>query len=112
MPVYEYHCLNCQKDFSLFQTYAEYGTVPAVCPECGAENVRRRIGRVHTAEGDKARLQHLSDDVRGQDSNQALGKVMRGISEQSGVALKPEYKEVISRLERGESRASIDKDYD
>ena len=112
MPNYDFLCDACKNDFSLFFSYSEYDDARPECPKCGSVSVHRRIGRVTTAENDRERIQKLRCETANDNSSQALGRVMRSVSEQSGVNLKPEYKEVISRLERGESRASIDRDYD
>ena len=112
MPIYEYICDNCHNDFSVYFSYAEYNQAHPACASCGSLDVHRKIGSIRTAESGHARLDRLKQDVNGDASSQALGKVIRSVSDQAGLSLKPEYKEVISRLERGESRASIDRDYD
>jgi putative FmdB family regulatory protein len=44
MPSYEYECLDCKHDFSVFLTIKEMESQPAVaCPHCGSDNVRRKI---------------------------------------------------------------------
>lgn len=111
MPTYDYYCDVCQSGFSLFFSFSDYDNAHPICPNCRSEKVKRRIGRVSTSENDRVKLERLRKETANDNSSQALGRVMRSVSEQSGVSLKPEYKEVISRLERGESRASIDRDY-
>ena len=36
MPVYEYYCLKCQKEFELRRPVSQVSE-PAFCPSCGAE---------------------------------------------------------------------------
>ncbi len=112
MPAYDYICEECGKTFSLFLSYAEYGTAPVFCPECGTDHVRRVITPVRVAVNERARLQQLSEEAAGSNSSQMLGKVMRTIQEQSGRELPPDTNEALTRLERGESPSSINKDYD
>lgn len=112
MPVYEYICASCGTPFSLFLTYAEYDTKTVTCPVCGAADVRRKIRPVRVMTGEKARLQRVSEEAAGSNSSQMLGKVMRTIQENSGRELPPDTNEALTRLERGESPAEIDKDYD
>ena len=93
-------------------SYAEYGTVKVCCPLCGTEKVRRKIRPVRVAGNDRERLRELSREAAGNNSSQMLGKVMRTIQEQSGRELPADTNEALTRLEKGESPASIDKDYD
>ena len=111
MPTYEYICENCGKGFSLFLTYDEYDHAEVCCPECASGQVRRRIRPVRVTVNEHARLQRLSEEAAGNNSSQMLGKVMRTVQEQSGRELPPDTNEALTRLERGESPADIDKDY-
>jgi len=44
MPAYEYECLDCQKEFSVFLSIKEFESAPKiVCPHCGSDHVRRKI---------------------------------------------------------------------
>ena len=112
MPTYDYICEECRKSFSVFLRYEEYEKAEVVCPDCGSGKVRRRIGAVPVAVGEKARLQKVSQEAAGNNSSQMLGKVMRTIQEQSGRQLPPDTNEALTRLEKGESPEKINKDYD
>ena len=35
MPIYEYHCVNCGKDFEFMQKFSD--APKSNCPECGGE---------------------------------------------------------------------------
>lgn len=93
-------------------SYQEYDRADVHCPECGADSVRRRIRPVRVASGEQARLRQLTEEAAGNDSPQMLGKVMRTIQQQSGRELPPDTNEALTRLEKGESPAAINKDYD
>lgn len=112
MPIYEYICENCRKPFSLFLSYSDYDNAVISCPDCGSANIRRKIRPIRVTTGEKARLQQLSEEAAGNDSSQMLGKVMRTIQQQSGRELPPDTNEALTRLEKGESPAEINKDYD
>ena len=43
MPIYEYLCKSCNKEFSLKQHIAEYDTGKVVCNYCGSNNVVRKF---------------------------------------------------------------------
>jgi putative FmdB family regulatory protein len=49
MPLYSYHCAQCDKDVELL---IGSGDTP-VCPSCGSENMERMLGRV-ASEGKSA----------------------------------------------------------
>ena len=112
MPNYEYQCGACGKKFSGYLSYAAYDTAVVSCPACSSADVRRIIRPVRVAVGDKQRLRNVAAEVGRDDSSAALGKVMRTVQQTSGKSLSPEYDEVLTRMESGESRESIDKDYD
>ncbi len=112
MPVYDYLCKDCGKDFDIFLNYAEYGHAEVRCPACDSRNVTRKIHSVRVTGSDRERLRKLSEEASGDNSSQMLGKVMRTIQQQSGRDLPPDTNEALTRLEKGESPASINKDYD
>jgi putative FmdB family regulatory protein len=41
MPIYEYHCNNCSKDFE----YLVFGKKDPVCPSCKSKKVGRLISK-------------------------------------------------------------------
>ena len=42
MPLYEYRCSQCRKEFTLLRRMDE-ATAPAVCPACGSTETERLI---------------------------------------------------------------------
>lgn len=42
MPIYEYCCQDCGRDFDLFVRTADKRSDP-VCPECGSARVRKAV---------------------------------------------------------------------
>jgi putative FmdB family regulatory protein len=41
MPVYEYVCEACQKEFEKFLTLSEHDREKIVCPVCGSDKVHQ-----------------------------------------------------------------------
>ncbi len=50
MPLYEFRCEDCQKDF---EELVRTGTETMPCPTCGGEHVHRLISRVAFSSGGK-----------------------------------------------------------
>jgi putative FmdB family regulatory protein len=38
MPLYEFHCRRCQRDFELRQSLSEHEAHRPICPACGARD--------------------------------------------------------------------------
>lgn len=116
MPTYEYICQDCRKRFSLFQTYAEYGSVKVTCTHCQSENVLRRIGRIRTLRsegsitGDLGGFENYDNlDGLGDDPKE-MGRMLRRLQGQAGEEMGPEFDEVVQRLERGQTPEQIEKE--
>lgn len=50
MPIYEYECEKCGKEFELLVR----GDTKAVCPGCGSEKLRKRFSAFAAHDGAKA----------------------------------------------------------
>lgn len=111
MPTYQYRCFDCRKRFEIFMTYTEYGTRSVQCPYCSSEKVQRKIGRIRVARSEESRLENLADpsSLAGlEDDPKALGRMMRQMSSEMGEDMGPEFDEVITRLEAGQSPEEIE----
>lgn len=111
MPIYQYRCMNCNKRFEIYLSYAEYGTLPVHCTHCGSDDVLRRIGRVRIAKSEESRLDALADPsaLAGlEDDPREMGRMMRKMSSEMGEELGPEFDEVVGRLEAGQSPEDIE----
>jgi putative FmdB family regulatory protein len=42
MPIYEYVCLDCKKEYEILRSFNE-SDQPLDCDECGSENVKRKL---------------------------------------------------------------------
>lgn len=111
MPVYDYRCIDCRKRFDIFMSYSEYGTRSVTCPHCGSSNVQRRINKVRIAHSNETRLADIANpsDLDAIDRDpRTLGRMMRQMSGEIGEEMGPEFDEVVSRLEKGESPEAIE----
>lgn len=113
MPSYDYVCPDCQKRVSVFQTYAEYGVKPAACPICKGTRLKRLINKVRIAKSEDRRLEDMSDpsffgDVDENDPK-SIARAMKKMGQEMGEDIPPEFGEITSRLEAGESPESIEK---
>ena len=43
MPMYEYLCLDCKKEFLLALTLKEHENREATCPSCGSKKLEQEI---------------------------------------------------------------------
>jgi len=85
----------------------------ARCPLCGGQNLTRLVSRVRALRSEESRLESLADDAMfsGLDENdpKSMGRWMRKMAAETGEEMPPEFDEVVSRLESGESPESIEK---
>lgn len=112
MPTYEYRCLDCRKRFDVFLSYSDYGKTTVTCPHCASTNVQKKINRVRVTRTEAQRLERFSDtaSLDGMEEDpRALGKMMRNMSSEIGEDVGPEFNEVVSRLESGQSPDDIEK---
>lgn len=43
MPVYQFTCKECNKNFQVTQTLQEYEKGGVACPKCGSKNVEQTV---------------------------------------------------------------------
>ncbi len=113
MPTYDYRCCNCQERFEIFISYEDYGKKDVACPACHSENVQRRIGKIRLAKSEDRRIEDMVDpsQLDGlEDDPKALGRLMRKMGAELGEDAGPEFDEVVSRLEKGQSPEDIERE--
>ncbi len=54
MPVYEFICQKCDRDFSLVVTISEYEKKKFTCPKCKSDKVKRQISSFQTITSKKS----------------------------------------------------------
>jgi len=50
MPIYEYICLDCRKEYEILRSFNEADQSIA-CNECGGENVKRKLSVFYAQRG-------------------------------------------------------------
>jgi putative FmdB family regulatory protein len=53
MPIYEYICLDCKKEYEILRSFSE-SDKPVACNGCGGENVKRKLSMFYTQSGGHA----------------------------------------------------------
>jgi len=113
MPTYEFRCMDCSKRVSVYQTYEEYGNRSVECPHCGGRNLQRLLSRVRIIRSEDSRMESLSDPGAWGDIDEndpaSMARMMRKMGSELGEELPPEFNEVVSRLEAGETPDEIEK---
>ena len=50
MPIYEYVCLDCKKEYEILRSFNE-ADKPLACNACGGENVKRKLSVFYAQSG-------------------------------------------------------------
>ena len=115
MPVYEFRCNDCGRKVALrYTTIAEYSEATPSCPRCHRADLTRLISRVAIKRSSLSRLLSgdVNDDTALDDLENAdpatLGRMLREMGDEVGEDMGPEFDEVVSWLERGESPEDIE----
>ena len=114
MPIYEYRCHHCRRRVSiLWRTFGEAETGTPRCPRCGGEQLTRLVSKVRLVRSEESRLDDLSDPSSLGDLDESdprsIARWMRKMGDEVGEDIWPEFKEVVDRLEAGESPEEIEK---
>jgi len=112
MPIYEYRCNQCRRGFSVFVRSVSAQSA-AVCPRCGATDVRRLISSfavLRSEEGQADRLDGMASDLGDVDENdpRSVARWARRMSSEMGEDAGPEFNDMVDRLEAGESPENIE----
>lgn len=115
MPVYEFRCNACGRKVALrYASIAEYSAATPACPRCQSTDLTRLISRVAIKRSSLSRLfsGDADDDAAFDDLENAdpatLGRMLREMGDEVGEDMGPEFDEVVTRLERGESPEDIE----
>ncbi len=115
MPVYEFRCNACGRKVALrYASIAEYSAATPACPRCQSTDLTRLISRIAIKRSSLSRLfsGDADDDAAFDDLENAdpatLGRMLREMGDEVGEDMGPEFDEVVTRLERGESPEDIE----
>jgi len=111
MPIYEYRCLDCSKDVSIFfLSFSEATENNPTCPDCESKKLERLISKVSvshkTNEPKKVKSNIKNSDL---EDPRSLAGTMNKASRNSKTDYSEDFREVKGRLEKGESPVSIEK---
>ena len=127
MPIYEFYCDRCNVIFNFFSSRIDTTTLP-VCPQCGKENLERRIstfamiGKAKENADDpfsgldeskmEQAFQSLMRDAEGinEEDPRQMAALMRKFSEKTGINLGESMQEAISRMEAGEDPELVERE--
>lgn len=126
MPVYEFYCADCHTIFNFLSRRANTETKPD-CPRCGSTGLERQvsgfaISRGRTEDGkiegmpdiDEAKLEKvlmgMAGEIDGMNENdpRQMARLMRKLSDATGMNLGSGFEEAIRRLEAGEAPEKIE----
>ena len=101
MPIYEYECRSCSKEFQfLVMNAGDEKTM--VCPECRGQDLRRVMSRVAFHLSEDARLDSFDPGARQSDSfyqdSRNIGLAAKKKAQQMGVDLGSSFENKVEKL--------------
>ncbi len=127
MPIYEFYCKKCNTIYNFFSKSVNTNKIP-MCPKCKKISLSRQMSVFAAitgaarddADGDyltgldeskmeKAIMQLAADAEKIKDDDpKAAAKLMRKLSDTTGLKLGDQFQEALRRLETGEDPDKID----
>ncbi len=128
MPIYEFYCPDCNTIFSFFSRKVNTEKIPS-CPGCGWPSLSRMVSSFSTLKNrgedegndpvpdiDESKLMKALSTIEQEaggidegDPRQAA-RLMRRLTDLTGLNLGPRWEEAMERLEAGESPDEIEED--
>ena len=131
MPIYEFYCSHCNTIYNFFSRRINTEKVPS-CPKCENPRLQRLVSRFATPKkrdsdsGDDEALEGLNIDeskleqamhylereAQGidEDDPRQAARLMRNLTEMTGLKLGDRWEEALSRLEAGEDPEAIEEE--
>lgn len=128
MPIYEFYCRKCNTVYNFFSRKADTGKIP-LCPRCGTVKLKRQMSVFSKISGnreergeedlppfDESRMERAMEMLAGEadriDENdpRAAARIMRKITEATGMNLSASMEEALARMERGEDPEKIEEE--
>ena len=124
MPVYEFYCRNCHTIFNFFSRTVNTTTAPG-CPECSNQKLTRQLSRFAVT----GKAQENSNDdfpldetkmeqammmlareaeTISEDDPKAAAKLMRRLTDMTGLGLGRGMEEALQRMENGEDPETVE----
>lgn len=112
MPIHEYRCRKCRRRVSILWRSFEVANAPPKCTYCGHDELDRLVSRVAVLRSEEAQLDNLADSSALGDLDEndprSIGRWMKKMSGEAGEDLGDEFREVVDRLEAGQSPEDIE----
>ncbi len=127
MPIYEFYCRNCNTIYKFFSRTVNTEKVPA-CPKCDNPRLERRVSLFSFVSGNKKESEGEDDlppidetkmekamamlekeaGQMDEEDPRAAARLMKKLSEATGLKLGPGMEEALHRLEKGEDPEKIE----
>lgn len=113
MPIYEYRCRKCHRRVSvLLRSFGDVASARPTCTYCGHDELDRLVSRVAVLRSEEAHLDSLAEssnlgDLDEQDPR-SIGRWMKKMSGETGEDPGDDFREVVDRLESGQSPEEIE----
>ena len=125
MPIYEFYCRRCNTVFNFFSKSVNTEKTPC-CPRCGRVKLKRqmslfaKVSPARTESGedlppiDESRMEKAMSMLASEagsineDNPRQAAKLMRKLSDTTGLNLGAGMEEALSRMERGEDPEKIE----
>ncbi len=107
MPLYEYVCQQCSKQFTFLAGMIADNT-DAKCPRCGSVDLKKLISRVGRGRSDDDRMEAMADRLESadlenpRDLRRFAREMGREIGAETGEDMSDEMEELIEAEARGE----------
>jgi putative FmdB family regulatory protein len=128
MPIYEFYCRKCNTIYSFFSRSVNTDKIP-FCPRCRRVKLQRRMSvfaKISTMKEDSAgedlsgfdeskmekAMEMLTREAGGIDENdpRQAARLMRKLTDATGLALGPKMEEALARMEKGEDPEKIEEE--
>jgi putative FmdB family regulatory protein len=101
MPIYEYQCNNCDRQFQSLVMRKEEAQ-GLLCPRCGSRNLKRLVSRVTYHASERDRLDSFDPSAQQSDSfyrdSRNIGLHAKKRAQQMGVDLGSSFEEKVEKL--------------
>lgn len=106
MPLFEYICQACHKQFTFLSGVVAENSDPQ-CPHCGSTNLRKLISRVSRGRSDDDRLDDFAErmDTQNMDDTATLRRFAREMGNELSAESGEDMRDDIEQLIEDEARA-------
>ncbi len=113
MPIHEYRCRKCHRRVSiLLRSFDQVANARPKCTYCGHDELDRLVSRVAVLRSEEAQLDSMADSSALGDLDEndprSVARWMKKMSGEAGEDLGDEFREVVDRLEAGQSPEDIE----